>query len=134
MSIIPEYLNKYLDHPNRVENLDDLKPGDWIIPVFNGRLGKASYEQAEFEKILRIGSKVTHHGEYNHSFFVSGLCRSDSLVPRTFGQYHWFGNYHIIIKLPESQQKAYEALYQSIESGNEAHKLSWSDWARKHRD
>lgn len=133
MSIIPEYLNKYLDHPNRVESLDELQPGDWIIPVFNGRLSKASYEQVHMDQTIRISSKVTHHSEYDHSFFINGICKSESVVPRTYGQYHWFGNYHIILKLPDSQQKAYEALYQAIEAGNEAHKLAWTDWARKNR-
>jgi|AKYZ01.1.fsa_nt_gi hypothetical protein len=131
MSIIPEYLNKYLNHPLRVKDLKELKPGDWVIPIFDGRLSKPSYEQVHRDLILRISSSVNTHSEYAHSFLVTGICMSEMGVPRTYGQYHWFGNYHIILKLPESQQKAYQALIDSIETNNEAHKLHWSDWGLK---
>lgn len=59
---------------------------------------------------------------------------SEMGVPRTYGQYHWFGKYHIILKLPESQQKAYQALFDSFETNNEAHKLSWSEWGLNLKD
>lgn len=129
MSFQNEQKKKYDKHPNRV-NLEQLQCGDFFIIIDNDRW-EERFRAVNFDRPWRFEGPITYHSEYSRSAFATciGMDRT-SIAQERYGQYLWFGENPIIIKLPESQQAAWKQFYEAINYHSEAHKLRWSEWYR----